>query len=225
MCPSCGSIYTQDEFKSDKTCNFIPFPDGDAKRCGTFMGKESKKNKQNVYIPRSQAAIASISDQLRRIFSRPGFEDEIESWRGRKVPEEILGDFFDGRVWNEAKRLVGKPFLTKFGHLVLQLNYDDLQPYEKRIYGVGAVYLCIMNLPRSERYKRENTILVAIFPPLLDNSSKNTNAFQTYLRVSKVNRMFSPIVDELLVLWQDGLVVRTPRRPNGVVTRHAVLCM
>ena len=31
-------------------------------------------------------------------------------------------------------------------------------------HAVGAIYLCILNLPQSERYKRENMLLVGIIP-------------------------------------------------------------
>ena len=33
------------------------------------------------------------------------------------------------------------------------LNYDDFQPWDKRVYDVGAVYLTVLILPRAERYK------------------------------------------------------------------------
>ena len=46
----------------------------------------------------------------------------------------------------------------------LLLNIDRLQPYKHIQYSVGIVYLVILNLPRSIRYKRQNVILFGIIP-------------------------------------------------------------
>ena len=52
-----------------------------------------------------------------------------------------------------------------------------------------------MNLLRNERFKRENVILVGIIP----GPSEPPLNINTYL---------SPLVDELLVLWNDGVMMR-----------------
>ena len=46
------------------------------------------------------------------------------------------------------------------------LNVDWFQPFKQRSsYSVG-IYFVIMNLPRSQRFKFENVILVGIIPSL-----------------------------------------------------------
>ena len=52
-----------------------------------------------------------------------------------------------------------------------------------------------MNLPKHERFKRENVILAGIIP----GPSEPPRNINTYL---------SPLVDELLILWNDGIMVR-----------------
>ena len=52
-----------------------------------------------------------------------------------------------------------------------------------------------MNLPRHERFKRENVILAGIIP----GPSEPPRNIHTYL---------SPLVDELLILWNDGIMIR-----------------
>ena len=54
------------------------------------------------------------------------------------------------------------------------------------------MYLVLMNLPRSERFKPENVILVGIIP----GPSEPKLNINTYL---------CPLVDELLILWNDGV--------------------
>jgi hypothetical protein len=51
-----------------------------------------------------------------------------------------------------------------------------------------------MNLPRSERFKTENIILVGVIP----GPSEPKLNINTYL---------SPLVDELLILWNDGVML------------------
>lgn len=66
--------------------------------------------------------------------------------------------------------------------------------------------MVVTNLPRSERFKTENVILVGIIfePPLHMNS---------YLR---------PLVDELIKLWCEGIQVHSPDHPHPI-TLKAVL--
>lgn len=55
-----------------------------------------------------------------------------------------------------------------------------------------AIYLTILNLPRDERYKIENTVLVGLIPG--PSEPKRINPFLNLL------------VDELLHLWEGVLV-------------------
>ena len=46
------------------------------------------------------------------------------------------------------------------------LNFDFFQPYKHTISSYGALYLTLMNLPRTRSiFKQENVILVGIIPP------------------------------------------------------------
>ena len=47
------------------------------------------------------------------------------------------------------------------------LNIHWLQPYEHTAYSVGVIYLGILNLPHSIRYKWENVILFGVPGPSL----------------------------------------------------------
>ncbi len=81
---------------------------------------------------------------------------------------------------------------------------------------MSAVYLCILNLPRSERYKRENCILVGLIPP----HCAGTGILQKYLRTRAMNQILAPLVAELNILWTAG--VHFP--PFGTF-RAALLCV
>ena len=64
-------------------------------------------------------------------------------------------------------------------------NVDWFQPYENSPYSVGVIYLVIQNLPREERFKEENMMVLGIIP-----GPKEPKVH--------INSYISPIVDELL---------------------------
>ena len=44
------------------------------------------------------------------------------------------------------------------------MNVDWFSPFKHTPYSAGAVYLSVMNLPRSKRFVKENMILVGLIP-------------------------------------------------------------
>ena len=49
-------------------------------------------------------------------------------------------------------------FLSEAGNLALMLNTDFFQPFKHVTYSLGAIYLTVMNLPRSIRNKQEKRL-------------------------------------------------------------------
>ena len=68
------------------------------------------------------------------------------------------------------------------------LNIDWFNPFEESPYSVGAMNLIVQNLPRSERFKIENVILLGMIP----GPSEPSKHINTYL---------VPLVDDLLKLY------------------------
>lgn len=80
------------------------------------------------------------------------------------MPSGYLGDIYDGNVWNFFCSDNCHNFLRSPYNLLLALNVDWFEPFERGVYAVGAIYLTILNVPRSIRYKTENVILVGVIP-------------------------------------------------------------
>lgn len=59
-------------------------------------------------------------------------------------------------------------------HYGIMLNVDWFQPFKNTNYSVGAIYLTILNLPRSQRFKKENIILVGLIPDMKVEPPTNT---------------------------------------------------
>ena len=92
------------------------------------------------------------------------------------------------------------------------LNIDWFQPYKHTAASVGAIYLTVMNLPRTVRFKRENVILVALIPGPSEPSHD-------------INTLLDPLVDELISLWE-GVTMDINNGSSVVkgVVRCALLC-
>ena len=106
-----------------------------------------------------------------------------------------IKDLFQGRIWKQFLEVDGKPFLREPNSIVLMLNVDWFQPFKHREYSVGVIYLSIMNLPLTLRYKRENIIIVGTLQGPFEPSKD-------------INHYLQPLVQELLVLW-NGVEVET----------------
>ena len=93
------------------------------------------------------------------------------------------------------------------------MNVDWFSPFKHTPYSVGAVYLSVMNLPRSKRFVKENMILVGIIPGP-NEPSLNINSY------------LEPLLEELKVLWSEGMVINMPDNPGQQVHLKAgLLCV
>lgn len=71
------------------------------------------------------------------------------------------------------------------------LSIDWFQPFKHTTYSVGIMYLSIMNLPRSLRFRSENIILVGIIPG--QQTKVDINTFLDPLLVTELNNFLSGI--------------------------------
>jgi len=92
------------------------------------------------------------------------------------------------------------------------LNVDWFQPYKHiASFSVGGVYLVLMNLPRTERFKKENVFLVGIIPNM--DKEPPTNSF------------IKPLVDELNEAWENGFNLVSSITKQVETFNVALLCV
>ena len=137
------------------------------------------------------------------------FLTECENWKKRSVGDQATNsyyDVYDGNIWKDFDAFFQCP-----NNLALQLNVDWFQPFDHLTYSVGAMYITILNLSSTERYKLKNVLLVGLIPGP-DEPKHDINAF------------LKPIVDDLLELWHRGIVVDLP--VTGIATiKCALTCI
>lgn len=220
VCPRCAKLYhLQDciiNFRGNqesKRCDHIEYPhhrhSNKRTACNTILLKRVKIGGKFKLVPRKTFVYRSIIKAIQMMLVRENFLQKCEEWRSRNIEEGVLGDVYDGKVWKDLHTIVGRPFLALPGNLCFTLNIDWFNPFDETQYSAGAIYLVVLNLPRCDRYKVENTILVGIIP----GPSEPKVHINTYL---------SPMVDDICKLY-DGHVFCNPRSLTNVTTMRAML--
>ena len=122
-----------------------------------------------------------------------------------------MTDMFDGQLWKDFQRYNGNDFLNVPRNYGLMLNFDFFQPMKHRKdYSVGVLHLVLLNLPRSERFKWENVIVVGIIPAMGKEPKK-------------LNSFLEPLVEELKALWK-GVRLVSSQSTIPLVFKAALLC-
>ena len=176
VCPKCHSLYNFDDCyetlhrrKVSKNCTLVQYPHHRQHfrrtKCREPLLKEvTLKTGETKLYPFKVYCYNSVTENLKYFLQRPGFASMCESWRNRDIPVGYLADVFDGRIWKEWQYAFGKPFLAAPRNYGFMLNVDWFQPFRHSLYSVGALYMALMNLPRTERFKPENVFLIGVIP-------------------------------------------------------------
>ena len=104
----------------------------------------------NLY-PHQMYCYRSVTEFLREILFVPGFTEMCEAWRYKICWADKLDDLYDGQVWREFLNPQGVPFLSQPYNYAFSINVDWFQPYKGSAYSAGAIYIALLNLPRTER--------------------------------------------------------------------------
>ena len=168
------------------------------KPCGTTLLKEVTTKDGGIRLyPHKIYCYQSVIATLKQFVQRKRFTARCELWRNRDIrtPHQVMCDVFEGRIWRDFQMFNNSPFLGSPRNYAFMLNVDWMQPFDHTPYSLGVLYLVLMNLPRSERFKRENIFLVGIIPG--PNEPRNN-----------INSYLFPLVDELIELWEVGVNLR-----------------
>ena len=169
VCPKCYKLFTLADCildthgnKESKLCDNVAFPNhphrSRRRPCGKVLLKRIKVGGKMKLVPRKTFVYRSIIESLTLMSKRPGFLKKCDLWRSRTCTPDLMGDIYDGKVWHDLMTINGRPFLALPNNLCLSLNIDWFRVYEHSPYSAGSIYVVILNLPQSERYKEENVI-------------------------------------------------------------------
>ena len=216
VCRKCWKLYhfgecifTSGTIKSSKECIFVqfphhPYPSGRVSCKQKLLKSVKVSSGKTIFYPFRLYCYKSLQSSLQNLLLRPGFIENCERWKTRNTTGTIC-DVYEGRVWKDFLHVAGQPFLSySYG---LMLNIDWFQPFKFSIYSVGAIYLTVMNLPRSQRFKRPNVILLGIIPGPSEPAHD-------------MNSLLLPLVKELKKLG-DGVNMNVR---NGSTCANVLVC-
>ena len=221
VCPKCRSLYKVSQCilivggeEKSRDCDFVRFPRhphlSRRSSYSTPLMKVIKVSRKSKLVPRKLFLYNSIVSAFQRLINRDGFLSSCEAWRNRpSLPTDTYADIYDARMWKELNYLDGMPYLASPYNYCLLLNVDWFNPFEETLYSAGAIYLVILNLPRSERYKVENMILVGMIPGPHEPKGD-------------INSYLSPLIEELEILYR-GVTLNDSKYPSGSITFRAIL--
>jgi hypothetical protein len=191
-------------------CSHVEFPahrqEERRQPCATPLAKEVRllsgvTNKPVLIFP-----LGSLKQQLHRLLNRSGMENKLRHWTRRNCPDKVLADIFDGRFIKDFRLVPGRKRFFRKKHaasrLPILINLDWFQPYERSVYSVGVIYGVVCSLPREERFRPQNTLVLGLLPGPRE------------VGMHKINHYLAPIVDQFLELM-DGVIMPTLECPNG----------
>ena len=215
VCSSCDSIYDFNDCVErsitgqnsvSKKCRHVCYPNHPhASRrtpCETILLKKVKCKRSIKLLPVKVYPYKKLKDSIERLVRKEGFLEICEHWRKRAVPEGCLCDVYEGNIWKKFNSSDKNNFLQSPHCYLMSMNVDWFEPFERGVYSTGVIYLTILNLPRNERYKPENIIVVGIIPG--PKEPKQT-----------INSYLMPLVYELKEAWELGINVKS--HDNSVV--------
>lgn len=224
VCRKCFSIYKYEECflnvegqTISGKCSYKEFPNhtqlARRKQCGELLLKHVTLSDGTTKLyPFKSYCYKPLQQSLQNLVRRPGFEDKCEIWRSRKQQPGFMTDVYDGKIWKEFMTTEKSSFLNHRNNYALMLNLDWFQPFEHVKYSIGVIYAVILNLPRQERFKLKNVLLIGVIPDLNHEPS--------------VNSFISPLVDELKLGWSEGFQLLSSKSPNVKKTfKIALLCV
>lgn len=223
VCKKCHFIYDfQDCIERSgvrqqaKLCCFQEFPNHPHQRmranCNNPLLKTVElRTGRKMFYPFLTYCYLGLATSIKLLFNQSNFYELLISSHKCFHPSSTLKDVSNGKIWSDFQSYNEKPFLSDPLCLALCMNVDFFQPYKHVNYSVGAVYLIIMNLPRKERYKRENLLLIGLLP----GPQEPKHDINTYL---------NPLVLELQQFLK-GVNVTIPQKSTQKLVKCALLCV
>lgn len=150
----------------------------------------------------------SIIDQLKAIFSRKGFyNDLLHRFSRKKKNKDNIEDIYDGA--NYQQHMKDGEFLSKKENISLTWNVDGIPIFKSSNYSMWPIYLAINELPLDKRWKRNNIILAGLW---LGHQKPDMLLF------------LKPFTESLTTLYSEGVRISSPDIQETFICRGMLLC-
>ena len=224
VCTKCFKLYKFDDcvtkiqgVPQSKSCSNVLYPNHTQKQyrrpCGQLlMMKYKTACGKTLLYPLKTYCYQPVKNSLELLMQREDFMGNCELWRNREWHEGVYSDIYDGKIWSEFSDPDGHNFFSQQNNYGLMLNLDWFCPFKHiKSYSVGVIYAVVVNLPRCERFRRENVLLIGVIPSMK--------------KEPKTNTFLEPLVEELLCAWYEGFHFTLPYVTHNPVTIRLALIL
>ncbi|CAK5266228.1 unnamed protein product, partial [Mycena citricolor] len=252
ICPSCHSIFPEVSPVDSKcpTCDTAIYRvrsqsmldrltatvtgagsgnDDDSDMEASTDAPAPESSKHSDFKPVAVAPILLLSDALQGFFERPGMVEAVQEWKTKSHSDEKLESIQDGEIWKTQEAADGSRFFYDEGIDELRIGVSfgiDWFGRKSSHYGPshssGVLSFCVQNLSPELRYRPENLIVVGMPPGPTEPTSPQ---LQNYSKI---------IVNNLIKLFEDGILIDIPGRPKrryhvrvaliSIIADHPAMC-
>lgn len=216
QCPGCFKVFCFEDGDCPAFCDDVQ--PGEV-ACGTKVMRPVRVQGTWQMRPIRPFIYQSPKHWIGRMLSRKRFEYMMNTTARQASVKEVAADIWDAPCIHQVKWPDGLSYAQAPQdelRLVLTMGVDWFKVHKggNKTWSVGAVYLIILNLPPTIRYRPENVCLVAIIP----GPKKAPTEF--------LHRLLRPVVDEMLPFWTDGIrYERTSDYQFGRLVRALILLL
>lgn len=215
-CPRCFALYPSDGEAPD-VCSFKETIT--SKICGEPLIRFKTVGNTTTRVIAREYSHQILKTWLGKLLCRPGIEQLLDRDAFSEGLDHPYVDIFSGDVLRQFSDSDGSTFLPSRpseGRYVFGLSVDGFNPFLNKQAGKKAsstaIYMVLLNLPPSARYKVENMYLAGIIPGPREPS------------LTQINHLLRPLVDELLELWDQGVwYTSTPSCASGKLVKAALV--
>ena len=202
-CPRCFALYPSYREISAR-CSFKDTPSNKPCDEPLIQSRRTGATTRNVFI--REYLHQSLKVWLGKFLCRPGVEELLDRNVFSESPGDSKVDIFSGDALRQFIGHDGSVFLpsrNSEGRYVFGLSVDAFNPFLNKQAGkkasIAAIYMVLLNLPLSSRYKAENMYLAGVIPGPREPS------------LTQINHLLWPLISELLQFWDPGVwYTRTP---------------
>ncbi|KAJ7434858.1 hypothetical protein FB451DRAFT_1466078 [Mycena latifolia] len=224
ICPQCRRAYPESS-PTDLMCSYcsIPLfntPPSPTSEAVPLLGSNRPKSvpKQRPIL---QAPYLSLSTQIVEFLNRDGNEADCESYLNRTSIPGKMRDIQDGEICQSLKGPDGRKFFEtgpdrpdpdelRIGVCFGEDGFSFTRSRNAGTHTTGAASFCVTNLPHHKRrlinlyrYRPRNLLLNSLAPGPHEETA------------DELQRSFAATVTDLLMLYDDGILVKTPKYPHG----------
>ncbi|KAJ7753057.1 hypothetical protein DFH07DRAFT_774194 [Mycena maculata] len=216
ICPQCRRVYPESS-AADLMCSHcsIPLfniPPAPTSQAIPLLGSNRPKSKPKPR-PILQAPYLSLSSQIVEFLNREDNESDCESYLKRTPIPGKMRDIQDGEICQSLKGPDGRKFFEtgpdrpdpdelRIGVCLGEDGFSFTRSRNAGTHTTGAASFCVTNLPNHKRYRPRNLLLTSLAPGPHEETA------------DELQRSFAATVTDLLMLYDDGILVQTPKYPN-----------